>query len=637
MAFGMIRNANGPVWPLANAALESDLLELCALFDAGIDELSESNIEKCEPSGDLSESPTTHEALGEPAVAALGADSCDAAKLYAHLTRRNYIGLLTDQKAMDSMGRVRVVVGTFHDWSPDLMRWLTMPRPGRDQPGLIIAADPISLLRQVALRSAAWFVSAGAVPVRRRVAVLSEFNHGMLTDGRDVIIGRLATQDEIMTVLRAAPSGTGATLLSLVVHSDGIDAKFSSTVTLCPLLGKRGDAAYLKYDRLRCVHTGHCYRANRPIPKALEENRLISPAALRAAVVFVDACTVLPLTEERISPVDSIAARLIDDACTGVILCNTETIVGDVARNALLATHLSAGKTVGEAATLFNRVSPHQPTSRRVIVIGDPDVRFAPDDGLAEIVAAAVSTGNPAEAEGTPFGDVAFTRYLISRANPSTARPPALRRWHAAVESFERSLFDCARVPAPAMSVRQRKLAYVAATAQARSFAADATRFPHELWLGSAWLAEAPAEACHGCGAACNVISARFAHSVGRRTFGLCPVCNACADTPEGASVEFAWLGGWRFRLAASYGDYPTRAVLFLHAPFPEGRRIWHWPVDRNRILKPEFEPPLERPPYAWMLGVYVSWGMQFAFRLRTVPPALWEKPAEAIRPTGLW
>jgi hypothetical protein len=388
----------------------------------------------------------------------------------------------------------------------------------------------------------------------------------------------------------------------------------SAAAVLCPLTGDL--SRYLGTKSLECLRSGVCYRLDRPRAEALEEGMLFAPGVFRTPVLVFDACSVLPATDERVAPPSSMGGRLISEAVTGVILCNTEVSIADAPRNAHLLERLRSGAPAGEAAAEFNRAAAGDEATRSIILIGDPDFRLAPpasDADEARVGESRVSR-KALFLDETHFTDLSFVRTVGRRmrsessggARAITDRCLALLdlledQMYAVSDGNLRTRDDLATL------VHRCALSYAAALAAVR----HAT---YDYWLNLSVMHDHPAPAsCFYCSAEMNSNVAQFPHPAVRRVLHICPNCGASADLPEGADVTFRRAGEREFSLAANYKGLPAHARLYTHAPYAAGRRVWRWPFDRDAGARPRMEVRKELPPAPWLVGVFVSWGVQFA------------------------
>src|SRR5262249_46838683 len=154
-----------------------------------------------------------------------------AGELYAHLTRRRYCAV-KDRDALRVLSRLAVVVTTPSHLVSDLLEQLYARNSRTAAPGIICAADPEGLRKQVLTRAASALLCGPAsfpwIDFHPLVALNS-----MIFDDREIYGGK-ATERDVLAAL-----GKGAGVLTVVTHSDGIDAMILPTLSLCPLVEHR--------------------------------------------------------------------------------------------------------------------------------------------------------------------------------------------------------------------------------------------------------------------------------------------------------------------------------------------------------------------------------------------------------------
>jgi hypothetical protein len=599
-----------PVFPVWSQRVHDDLVRLAQLFGAGV------QIIKSSPT--LTPFVTTPEH-----VIALEPEAGPSARLYAHLSGRHYAGEAGARPIRSEA--TAVAVGTYASWSNDLWRWLVNPAAQDAVTGLVIGNDVEALTRQVVLRAAALFLSG--VPLIHRVAFLAHLPVGVLVDDSDVVVGRQASAQEAREAIALASEGPSA--LAIVGHSDGIDAQVTDHLVMCPLLD--AEPRYASNTAMDCLRSGHCYRTDRPRSIADGDGRLISPTRFEAALLVHDSCGVLPTANIRVEPRVSLGARLIEDCIAGALLVNADMSIGNVTRAARLLQDIAAGTPLGRAVGRFNAANTTL-ASRRLVLIGDPAIRFCgedqldhsqggPEDLTAPAADAAISESQLVDP------DLQFSRSLLGHMRP-VLKPdpdnPVFRRWDQQLDGLE----------AVQSSVDRRILLQECAAAQTACFTYDPTSFPHSHWLPEASLTDVPAsQACFCCSCPMETMSARFARGFRARLLAICPNCTACIDSPLGATMDFTRLAPNRFGLKAEFQHAPAVAELFFHAPFAHGRYTRRWPTTKRGALTRYCIADLSMAPAAWMVGVFVSFGTQFAFALAPAPWSIWQHGASRFRP----
>lgn len=587
----------GRVFPFWNQESKDRLLKLCEMMSAECVEIDSTDVIS------LIESIAPPLSANGSVVALKDQDS-QAARIYAHLTQRNFRGVA----ALEEIGdEVKIIVCTFASWNYELIRFISSDlKDGKSVRGLIIAGDGQELLLQAVVRAAALYLDL--ILFSRRLTLYPDAAFDSIATDTHLFIGELADQHKIRSAI-AQPDAWS--IISMVTHCDGIDLKLSGNAVLCPLPDKESE--YLNSPPPRCLHTGVCYRLDTSREQAHKDRKLFAPKELKSPVLVLDACTVMPATDKRVSFNQSLGARIIREATTAVILCNTDIHIGEPLRNAHLVEQLHRGVPVGEVAAEFNDSLNDQEIKRNMILIGDPDFRFAnsaPSNDEQKIERRPIVTSK--FFDSLYFADLAFVQTVVrfmSSQNTGflhTVAEKSLKN----LEKLQDRLFFHGRNShglEETMKITNRCAALLTSAFSA------AKKPTYDYWLHLSTRKNSPdAYPCFYCGTIMNSAAAFFSNLTVRRILHICPKCSAMVDIPDGARIEFRRLSENEFLLEAVYKDLPVHARLFMDAPYKEGRRMWRWRSDwkgknnHRKIIKTQ-------PPASWIVGVNISWGFQFA------------------------
>ncbi|WP_434420359.1 hypothetical protein [Nannocystis pusilla] len=183
---------------------------------------------------------------GPELVVGLGVGAIEHARLYAHLTGRA-CEFAEDLERLAAFPDAAVVVTTYAFVDERLLDQLYDRYPLTSAPGLIFSYDDADLSLQVLSRAAARHCSHRHFD-HRRVDINTNIEFGAHMAPEFSIVGAQATPAEFR---RALASGAG--LLTLYSHSDGIDAYLRDGLVLCPMEGadlERPARAELRGHRL---------------------------------------------------------------------------------------------------------------------------------------------------------------------------------------------------------------------------------------------------------------------------------------------------------------------------------------------------------------------------------------------------
>lgn len=167
-------------------------------------------------------------------VVALGPMVADAGRLYAHLTMRAF-RMVEDLRSLRRGPRPAVVVTTPPSLTSGLLEFLYADALDGPAPGIICASGPQALRKQVLIRSAAASLCGPVAHPWVDVYPLVELDSLTFRDRR--IYGGKASESDIPDAL-----SKGAGVLTMITHSDGIDALILPTLSLCPLVQMPADA-----------------------------------------------------------------------------------------------------------------------------------------------------------------------------------------------------------------------------------------------------------------------------------------------------------------------------------------------------------------------------------------------------------
>ncbi len=294
-------------------------------------------------------------------VVALGERSRDAARLYAHLTDRDFEEV---SSAVDiaTMSRCDVVVAILDDCDEDVYRALVGASERSDVlPGLVCGANEVQLRCNVLLAAAALHLSKSAAEARR-VDFLPRYPIARIAlDARSLVGGR-GSPEEVHDAL-AGPNG----LLTI------IDADFGPLI-LCPINAARH--AQNGYGRApTCVRSSFCHRIGVSLSHANDHPLIIRPSSLRARVLLLNSCFAAPLGNAEVYSSWGLISSLLGQSAIGAIIAPLGSTFATGADLETVGDQLDSGEAIGLVARRLWRDGDTSGRTRSFL-FGDPRVRL---------------------------------------------------------------------------------------------------------------------------------------------------------------------------------------------------------------------------------------------------------------------
>lgn len=319
-------------------------------------------------------------------VIGLGPSARSASLLYARLTRRPCQQATNiDDLALSCHD---VLVCCTSELTARLMYKLYVTGASAGVPGLMIAPTSKSL-ETVCLSQAAKVDLPNRSSGPRRIFVNSRLNHRPIERGVDVFISGSHPSDDLVSRL-----SSGASILVLHGHGDGIDMSISSRQYLCPFLDTEGKS-HPGWLAPRCQVLGRCTRVpTRPeIVNAKNEGWILPLSVLRAQIGVVLSCNAVRLQDGVIDSCYGLAAALLQQANFRAIITTwrLEGSAEDASQLNTLINDLSSGTMVGVAVASFNRSDIAAQFGTRLCVVGDPCVAIKPDPSFLRLPQMTVS------------------------------------------------------------------------------------------------------------------------------------------------------------------------------------------------------------------------------------------------------
>ncbi len=516
----------------------------------------------------------------ERRVVALGPGLQEEARLYAHLTGRRDGGIVRDAAEVIGLGNVDVIVTLREHIDDALLERLYSGDEDRPAVGLVFAEDASKLRVQVLARSAA-AVIATPIAIRRldMVASAGVAVTDIAPDWR--LVGGKSSAPAVRDALADAVG-----VLSVVTHSNGVDAFLSEEVVLCPMDQDVGDA----WDRAlapTCKTNGYCFRKKVDIREALASGQLLAPSELRARVLVAGICFGLRPPPSTNAPLWSLSRRFVEDLRVGALVAGWEIVTGTHLATDVLTADLSAGEAVGIALGRHNR---RQAADRlfRMALVGDP--RCTPSTRAPRLELATISVPpDDATLATTRFAQLGFLRALATlapaereggaRGEGADDRAPVL----AALARYELALLRQAPLEggddAPGPAMRTAMLDFLAARWTNPTGVATALRGRIHVQ---------PTERCSYCDRSLQVLHVDHVLPIAARRVALCANCGIVEDVPVGRRLVLDLDVG---PVVRPRGDLPVRAAdvrFVLDVPMARYRRTFAWPAGEGGAAEPE-------------------------------------------------
>jgi hypothetical protein len=577
----------GPVWPVAQRAQQAALEEVARLFQAKLKWVEAS---EAKPSAAFDE-----------IVVALGQKAERAARLYAHLTGRNFIGVR--RTAELRVLTPSVVVTDRQLVSPGLLELLYQPGASESAPGLICGSSEEELLAQALIRSAASVLCA--MPVQKiRVDIRPAMPFGRVQVGATVFLGKASRNAEIREAL-----GSGAGVLNIITHSDGVDADLGSGI-LCPLdswsagsFGRRPPA---------CVSTNTCHRKNQLLDRVRGARFVISPCSISARILLWQGCFGVLFKGSSVDPAWGLLPHFLRNPSLGAFLASWGILFPSAELSALLINCLLNGYSLGQALAFTIKQEAARAVQFRLCLFGDPRLRLPVPRSHGEISLAhhGDSTSSSVVSLTQPER-ISFLRAYLSVAlqNCSPKEAKYAREALAAVLDVERATGEgqptegIRREFGPRM--RQSVLRFLSHRGSLPSL--DWMRLAHRV-------ASRRGGRCRHCGE--ETVTLRMNLSLSDaplRILKTCSICGIIEDRPNDSSEIFVDISNgtarWGGQLPTSVWD----ASLLIDPPLRRLRFGLPWPKDASQMPKRHFRLPDGVPQGPFAVAIAIIWRSNFA------------------------
>ena len=519
-------------------------------------------------------------------VVAIHEQCAQAAKLYAHLTSREYGGCFSSIHEIPTalLRGTHVIVCFTRSLTHELVLKVISHTDGLC--GLVAAPDCASLLRRVLLSSALAGLS-GTSPIR--YAEVSPTTP--LTPSIEA--GRLVVGASSGARLTRLAVGFGAGVLSLNAHSDGVDANLGDELVVCPAFSASEVRDSL--DLLPCVRDDVCRRHHLALDQF--RSRALEPESIAAGLLIWNACYAL-LEPRSVDPTWNLLTRLNSNPRIGAIVSSWGVGIYDRSQHEHLADLLEAGLPAGEALRRYNRTDSVRRLRQEMFLLGDPRT-LAPRLRSAE--------------SRTAVGPSAIQPTVQSK--PRTIVPDAVSELCLLRNAFafekERAVPEKKGLVCDVLdAIVQRELA-------ASTDAPDGLLLELEdrlrnlvleyllgkgrflgMWcnFASAEASSASIETCTRCGNVARKTSATLRlHVQAHRELLVCALCGEVVDRPAALPWTIDISGDGRCALSR---NFPSERILVRTLRWSQSPRYGDrqdWPVDSSGQFERRFEIPLRR------------------------------------------
>ncbi len=339
-----------PVW---SALGERDLHELqatAALLGGRIEILHELDVRPASASRTQGQRGTVFSLV--PSGARAGA-------LYAHLTGRTFVEL-SDARCLPTAFEDDVLF-----MPPELVTGETVDHivaARGPMPGIVSGADLDELLLQTRIRSVTPMTRGTPRPLY--VSAEPPASFGRLALGEQLIrIGGIAAERTMREGL-----GSGAAVLVLATHADGVDASLGPLV-LCPSRSWTRSAAPRPP---RCVQEDRCFRLGIPLAQMKASGPLVTPESIAARVFVLGVCWGANLSSTTVGRGWTLLPALLANPRIGALVAASGIYLPCRDDLEELTLRMSASGTVGAGLREFVDAQAHRGGDTRFVLFGDP-------------------------------------------------------------------------------------------------------------------------------------------------------------------------------------------------------------------------------------------------------------------------
>jgi hypothetical protein len=341
------------------------------------------------------------------AVCALGDRHRKTAELYSKATGRPAIGVSSVQQ----LARVRspsVLVASWSQLHIEDLDYIYRLSVARAPIGIIVGHSPGEVRRRATIcanlvaraRKPPYFNSA---PARAILGVpANDANLGCFHS-----VGVEDSDGELTRRILRGPSS----ILGVVGHCDGTDARVSETMTLCPRIDPPNSS--LHQPQANCDVTGYCHRRRSSRGAALSSGYLVGPGEISAQVLLMLGCYLVRASGCSVHPAQGLLNKLLQNFHIGAIVAPWESSYARTEELAQLAVPLLNGSTIAASLANFYRIAQGALSGcNRYLLFGDPDFRPVARGGVVRLA--------------PPASPAVLVRGLRAKADAKTS---AIVRW----------------------------------------------------------------------------------------------------------------------------------------------------------------------------------------------------------------
>jgi hypothetical protein len=532
-------------------------------------------------------------------VVALGPDAESAALLHAHLTRRRFRTAL-NLDALTKEERPSVVVMTPKYLSAELLEWL-YNHSNHSAPGIICGVSGSRLRRQVLVRAAAATLCGPLDIVQSDI--FPTLSIAAIRGPKSEVLGAQASVSE-----RREALGRGAGVLTIMTHSDGVDAFLGTDLTLCGMDQMVNDTSLP--DAPRCRLTAFCHRHEIPVSRAVNSAAVLPPEQIAARVFVWDVCFGVMPTGSAVDARWGIGVRLLDSAGIGAILTTWQIVLSSPEHASRLSHAIASGVPVGIAVARFNASRASRERHHRMCLLGDPRVRLP----AAPVQQRAPTRPNrfrhPATADTEQLRQVALLRLCMADAKLRASHSPRASfasRALEAIEAFEGAASKGVPIAAldPQLGNDMRAAVLDYALSRGKLL---------ESWMPfmRSFRATAP-HRCPVCDRLADTLQAVMRPpGVYVRRLVICAICGVLEDAPTTSDIRME-LAGLRLRLHGVLPRERWAAGIVIASSYPADSVQLMWSAMSDGTLAPSAELPQRWPLGPLRISTVIVWDTTFA------------------------
>lgn len=476
-------------------------------------------------------------------------------------------------------------------------------------PGLLICDEPEQFggyLKRVAISRCG---SRSGVSYRNDVFPALQAGVHSFVDG--MLCGREAPAD-----VRKDALTSGADVLSVLTHSDGIDADLGPSLVLCQ--GKK-----LLSDRKRgstpfCVASGGCARVGidhgelvdgnissesfLKLPEALQSQQILPVEELQARVLIWLSCWGLPVSNSTVAPNYSLATGWVEFSNIGAVVTTWGLTFRTTQSSLRIVDQFCQGEAIGCVVKKLNSNAAATNLLERFALLGDPDV-------LCPVLQPRESrfTYTEPARRTTPFctSDAAFAVEVVVGEEGSRSQRLSVSS-QALIHALAND--NVGSSPLSDLQSIQNTLVDFVTTHGSELF---------RLWLPEELSGTEPVPVvCRWCSAPASAFNVRLSEYYGR-LIEICPICGVTKDKPLDKELRDYWIDKTFIYLDCAPEEVDTLRVLF--EPYnPAQRTYMDWPRNDKKLENYVHFNPEELPVGPFYLSIVCLQGLGISvFRRR--------------------